>query len=247
MRIVSYSGKAGQGKDTCARLTQEILRDEHGKNLAIWSFGHPLKATVYSESRGWYSIEEVWDIKPPEVRTKLQRRGTEEGRLKYGEDVWTLQNEAFLRIFETWGFVDAVAIPDARFPNEVEFIKLGGRVPSLLRQGIEEEVLEDLGLTAEEEDYLLRNDPPELYALEKKFNDLVNTRYEQEKLRGGVTVRIRSDRPTLTGEAALHPSETSLDHLPDSEFDFIIVNNRTHTFEDLKEQLRPVVKTLLSR
>jgi len=64
----------------------------------------------------------------------------------------------------------------------------------------------------------------------------------------GLNLYIVSDRPTLTGDAAKHPSETSLDHLDKgADFDGIIVNNLTTTLEELRAQILPHVQTLLLR
>lgn len=62
----------------------------------------------------------------------------------------------------------------------------------------------------------------------------------------GMALYIQSDRPTLTGEAALHPSETALDPLDKATaFDGIITNSRDTTLADLRAQIRPFVATLL--
>lgn len=62
----------------------------------------------------------------------------------------------------------------------------------------------------------------------------------------GLALTIVSDRPTLTGEAARHRSETALDHLDRATaFDGVLVNDRTTTLDGLRDQLRPHVARLL--
>jgi hypothetical protein len=54
--------------------------------------------------------------------------------------------------------------------------------------------------------------------------------------RYGASVRIHSDRPTLTGEAAQHPSETALDAVPDAAFEYVITNLSSTSLDELQEQ-----------
>lgn len=247
MRVLSFSAKSGHGKDTCARIAQEIFHQEHNKNLGIWSFAHPLKALVYGEGAGRLTFDDVWVKKPPEVRDRLQKRGTEEGRMVFGEDVWVLQTEAYLKIMEAWGFVHAVAIPDARFPNEITFTQLGGNTGSRVLGEISELVKGVLGYTDEREEDLLKNDPQALYQLDIEYGEMVNHLWAQRVERApGLSIWIESDRPTLTGEAAQHASETAFDHWNKAErFDHIITNNTATSFEDLRVQLRPIIHSLL--
>jgi hypothetical protein len=58
------------------------------------------------------------------------------------------------------------------------------------------------------------------------------------KQHNGATIQILSDRPTLTGEAALHRSETALDSY-DKEFGFAytLFNNQSTSLDELRKQV----------
>lgn len=129
MKVIGFSGKAGHGKDTCADIFIREAYERYGAHFVKWPLADALKARVYAELEGKYSLSEVWHDKPEDVRTMLQRVGTEQGRYVFGEDLWTYQVEAFIwRMQETMPFVEGVVIPDVRFPNEVEFVRNAGIV-----------------------------------------------------------------------------------------------------------------------
>ena len=251
MNVIGISGKARHGKDTCSELIVEIAKEEFGLTLVPWSFGHAVKATVYAEARGEWLFEEVWYDKPPEIRQRLQKRGTEEGRDVYGENLWLLYTEAFLEIFRKDFPIHGVIINDVRFPNEVEFVKAGGIVLDPYIQKEMSNFLTERGwdpeMDASDINTLSMQDMQRL--ISDEFEALTHVSEVVDQLMAtsrSKALWIESDRPTLTGEAALHPSETSLDSIDKEEwFDGIIVNNIDTTFEDLKEQLRPFVKQLL--
>lgn len=131
LNMIGLSGKIGSGKDYVA------------ENLIIpmgfkqWAFAWPLKIAVLAENPE-YTWEEVFVTKPDHVRTRLQLRGTEEGRMKYGEDIWVRATDAYIRIaHEKWG-IDHFVITDVRFPNEVQYVKDQGglviRIEAPVRQ-----------------------------------------------------------------------------------------------------------------
>ena len=199
MYVIGIAGKARHGKDTCAMLLEQLMWEEADKRLAPWSFGHAVKAATFAEARGEWSFDDVWHRKPATIRKRLQLRGTEEGRHVHGENLWLLHVEAYLELFDRTFPLDGVVIPDVRFPNEVTFVRRGGKIS------------------------------------------------KHAKPAKGLALYIQSNRPTLEGEAAKHTSETALDDLDKEEwFDGIITNNIDTTFEDLKTQLRPFVKQLLT-
>lgn len=199
--LISLSGKAQHGKDTCASLLVELGRD-YGVTVGRFAFAWPLKSRVYGEGAGEFALLDVLYNKPPALRKLLQEVGTERGRNVFGENFWTLQSEAMLQLFaDAMPHIAVWVISDCRFPNEVAFVRNGGTVG------------ERKGFT-----------PP------------------------GTALWIASDRPTLTGAAAQHPSETALDALDKHEaFDGIISNNSDTSLLDLKEQLRPYLERALLR
>jgi hypothetical protein len=234
MKVLSISARAMHGKDFTAAIAQELAA-EVGMKFARFSFAWPLKARVFAEGAptglSWHDIA----TKPPAVRKLLQEVGTERGRNVFGEDFWMLQAEAFLRLMEEADkSLDGVIIADCRFPNEVEFARLGGFAPSLVRQTISKVMDQDL----EGQDPVFRIGAYLMGVKAKLF------KHQLEK-GSGLALYIQSDRPTLTGEAALHPSETALDSLDKSTaFDGVIVNNLTTTAEDIRQQLMPHILRL---
>lgn len=102
------------------------------------------------------------------------------------------------------------------------------------------------------QDFWVRQLDAMLYVFEENFSFLhavvvADVRFPNEcsfVKQKGIQLRIKSDRPTLTGEYAAHYSETALDATPDSEFDGIIHNNLDTTVADLRAQIRPYVEKL---
>lgn len=116
INLIGLAGKIGSGKDYVAEHVIMPL------DFYQWAFAWPLKVAVLAENPE-YTWEEVFVTKPEQVRTRLQLRGTEEGRMKYGEDVWVRATDAYIRlIHEQWG-INNFVITDVRFPNEVDYIK----------------------------------------------------------------------------------------------------------------------------
>lgn len=121
MIIMGVSGKAGTGKDF---ISNQYLKP---RGFRPWSLAWHFK--IWLVGKGEATYDEVFHTKPPHVRKLLQEEGTERGRLVYGEDVWCNTAATWIRhLHETWG-VQAIVIPDVRFPNEVAMIqRLGGKV-----------------------------------------------------------------------------------------------------------------------
>lgn len=119
--VVGLSGKLGTGKDFIARKYFFPL-GYHQFSLA-WHF----KVDIIGKREATY--EEVFHIKPERVRDLLQKRGTEQGRLIYGENIWVDTMFAWFQVLNNYWQMDKFIVPDVRFPNEVEAIqKWGGRV-----------------------------------------------------------------------------------------------------------------------
>ena len=53
------------------------------------------------------------------------KKGTEEGRLKYGEDIWAKTLQMWIRVYKDRG-LERVIVTDLRFPNEVKWLKQQG-------------------------------------------------------------------------------------------------------------------------
>lgn len=119
--VVGLAGKAGSGKDF---IGHSIILPQ---GFFPWAFAWPLKTGMIGKLMGSY--QDFFIDKPIEKRKLMQAEGTERGRNVHGEQLWTETTLAWLTVLnESLGLTQFV-ITDARFPNEIEFIKsLGGRV-----------------------------------------------------------------------------------------------------------------------
>lgn len=127
--LIGLSGYARSGKDTVGKY----LVDRHG--FTKFAFADALKEVAYILNpivditqeyefiRLAEGVDQIgWDEtkKAPEVRRILQVLGTECGREVLGENIWV---DIISR--KIWKY-EKVVITDARFPNELAFIKMRG-------------------------------------------------------------------------------------------------------------------------
>ena len=142
MSVIGLVGYAQVGKDTAA----SFLVERGWKRLA---FADALRDSLYNlnplvpmpladDPHHWARVQDLvnwkgWDVAKveyPEIRSLLQRMGTEVGRELYGENFWV--DRAMAQV--TSG--DYV-ITDVRFPNEEAAVrKAGGRVLRIVREGV---------------------------------------------------------------------------------------------------------------
>lgn len=245
LRVFGIAGKARHGKDFCANIICDIAWREFGQIVIKWSLADLLKVRVYGEADGRYTLEDVFINKPPEIRNLLQQVGTERGRDVFGEDFWTRQAHAVLYLLQQKApFIQGIVVPDVRFPNEVEFVRLNGRVLQDIIPGLRARAVRHVDFTNH-----YRPVPMDVAERDGAVLQCVSSMVEDEFSDSlGRCAYVESDRPTLTGDAANHPSETALDGLDKAkEFDYIITNNLTTTEEDLRNQLRPMVREWLGR
>lgn len=122
VEIIGVSGKLGSGKNY---ITENILVNLlKPKRTVMLAFADHLKIEVIAKDN--VSYERVFIKKDTESRLKLQRRGTEEGRNVYGEDIWINTIAQWMRVFVERG-IERIIILDVRFKNEADFIKsIGG-------------------------------------------------------------------------------------------------------------------------
>lgn len=143
MSVIGFCGYAQSGKDTAA----SFLTDRGWVRLA---FADALRESVYrlnplvpapleDAPDHWARVQDLvdwkgWDVvkvEYPEVRTLLQRMGTEVGRDLYGENFWV--DRVLAQVHPKVNYV----ITDVRFPNEVDAVKsIGGRVLRIYRPGV---------------------------------------------------------------------------------------------------------------
>ena len=131
---IGLAGYARAGKDTVAKMVTEYEFEQR-------SFAAPLKDCLYAlnplaldyekttiqdivDARGWEDAKTY-----PEIRSLLQRLGTEAGRNVLGQNIWV---DALFNAPSN----GRIVISDVRFPNEATAIKLrGGLVWRVERPG----------------------------------------------------------------------------------------------------------------
>ena len=120
--LIAVSGTLGSGKDYIA---ENMLLPLLHKDLRVtkMAFADHIKVSVASEEQ--FHIHTVlYGSKDPAIRKKLQIRGTEEGRDKYGADIWITTLSNWIKLRQLRGdVIDVVLITDCRFQNEAQWIE----------------------------------------------------------------------------------------------------------------------------
>lgn len=124
MELYGFSGKMGTGKNYIAEKVFSPLLPK--KNTIVMAFADHFKVDACAKLRLDY--DKVFGEKDDETREKLQKMGTEEGRAKYGKNIWIDVMDTWIRVHQERG-IERVIITDVRFLNEVEYVKSkGGKV-----------------------------------------------------------------------------------------------------------------------
>jgi hypothetical protein len=145
MEVIGLLGHQGVGKNYIAEnILDKVLES---KNTVVIALADHFKIDAICKHNLEFS--KVFGQKDFETRKKLQRLGTEEGRDKYGYDIW-------INILHTWmktlfqRGTKRFIIPDLRFQNEVDWCKsIGGIVikinaPKRYNQRLQQESIKDL-------------------------------------------------------------------------------------------------------
>lgn len=152
MMLIGLSGYAGSGKDAAAQalMADGWVRDAFADRMrtAIYAV-NPIVAIEMRQHRlntttdiVAYRLAELvdelgWDgakRSSAEIRSLLQRFGTEGGRHVYGEDFWV---DLVLDPIRIGGDGMRFVITDVRFPNEADAIRaIGGIVVRIDRPGV---------------------------------------------------------------------------------------------------------------
>jgi hypothetical protein len=143
MTLIGIVGFAGSGKGSVS----DILRDRWGfSKIAFADSVKDAVSTIFRWPREllegdteasrefretldpWWSQKLGYNVTP---RSMMQRMGTEAGRKIFHEDIWLLNVSRKINLLTK----DArIVIPDARFPNEIDFIrKSGGKIVRVIR------------------------------------------------------------------------------------------------------------------
>lgn len=166
MRVILISGKAQHGKDTTARILKDEL-ELHGDNVLIAHYADLVK--YICRTFFW------WDGNKDEYgRHLLQYVGTDVIRQE-ATDYWVDFLSDILHFFpDEW---DVVIIPDARFPNEIERMKMRGHPVThirVVRENFESPLTEEQ--QHHESEVALDNvEPDVLFKNNGNVNDLVST------------------------------------------------------------------------
>ena len=121
MKIIGLSGRAGAGKD--------YIYDHYFRNAGWYRFALADSFKIDIVGKGLASYDEVFKIKSPTTRDLLQKTGTENGRMIFGENIWCDMTLAWITHLSNTCDLTRWVITDVRFPNELDFIKKhGGKV-----------------------------------------------------------------------------------------------------------------------
>ena len=122
MELYGFSGKIGSGKNYVSeKIFIPLLSN---KQTLVMALADHFK--VDACAKDGLDYDRVFVNKDEESRRILQLRGTEEGRNKYGDDVWIRTLETWMRVYFDRG-IRRVIVTDVRFENEAEWIKkIGG-------------------------------------------------------------------------------------------------------------------------
>lgn len=124
--IIGFSGKMGTGKNYIAENLLPSILNKMLNNIQYYylSFGDQIKVELGSRDSS-LTYDKLFNKKTREVRQQLQRYGTEEGRDKYGKDIWIRSMGLWMDIFKnrTPNKNNVFIITDVRFKNEADWIK----------------------------------------------------------------------------------------------------------------------------
>ena len=118
MELIGLLGHQGVGKNYIAEKI--LIKFLDTKPTIILAFADHFK--IDSIGKHNLEYEKVFHKKDYETRKKLQIIGTEEGRDKYGEDIWINIMHNWIKILNSRG-IKRFIITDVRFQNEANWIK----------------------------------------------------------------------------------------------------------------------------
>ena len=124
MEIIGLLGHQGVGKNYIAeRILPKVLES---KETLVIAFADHFK--IDGISKYDLDYDKVYGKKDYFTRKRLHLIGTEEGRQKFGYDIWIKTIHNWIKVFNSRG-VKRFIITDVRFQNEVDWIKsLNGTV-----------------------------------------------------------------------------------------------------------------------
>lgn len=122
IEVWGISAKMGAGKDyVSSHYLIPYLETVNPKKWLIVALADPIKYEVIAKDGMEY--ERVFETKDGASRRALQHRGTEEGRNKYGSDVWVNWLIAYIRRTAETSGIQRFIVTDVRFPNEITMLR----------------------------------------------------------------------------------------------------------------------------
>ena len=118
MELIGLLGHQGVGKNYIAEVVLKDILPK--KNTVILAFADHFKVDCICKHGASY--KKVFEKKDFPTRRLLQLVGTEEGRNKYGSDIWIKTLETWIKLLNSRG-VERFIICDVRFQNEANWIK----------------------------------------------------------------------------------------------------------------------------
>jgi hypothetical protein len=124
VEIYAFSGKLGTGKDYLATAFNNMLPPRPTMFCAL---ADTLKIMTYAQTA--FRYHNIFGDKTEETRKALQIIGNEQGRLKYGDNVWVRALCATMRSQYERSGIRRFIITDVRFQNELDWVQsIGGIV-----------------------------------------------------------------------------------------------------------------------
>lgn len=119
-KIIGITGKLGTGKDYLAEQYLCKYLDSINIRWLRLSFADQIKVNVMSFMD--IPFDNLYKQKTSESRKLLQQEGTENGRNKYGEDIWNKFLKNWCNVHFSRG-IQIIIVSDVRFLNEFNLIK----------------------------------------------------------------------------------------------------------------------------
>jgi hypothetical protein len=185
---VGISGKMGSGKNYIAEKVLPPIIDKYIKNAQYYylAFGDQIKVELGCRHKE-LNYDVLFNKKTKEVRQLLQKYGTEEGRCKYGEDIWIRSMQMWMDIFKgrNIGRNNVFIITDVRFRNEADWIRSQNGVliridapkrtsDRVLQEGSDgiQNHSSEVDLDAYEFKYIVNNDPEYVNTIEEQVQEI---------------------------------------------------------------------------
>ena len=158
MEIYAFMGKQKVGKNYVAeKLLIPLLNKHSFKNTIVMGFADQLKVNAIIKENLPY--EKAFGDKDLKTRKILQKLGTEEGRDKFGQDIWIRYLDTWLKIYQERG-IERVIVTDLRFKNEYDYLK--SKNAKIIKVVAPNRQMKNLNINVDEEilkhDYLVNND-----------------------------------------------------------------------------------------